>query len=257
VTPRSGDDGRNVLTITGDAVIVITLQRPEQANALNLEVQRALLSAFDDVARDPDARAVVVTGAGRSFCAGGDLSLIRTIRHDLDVRQETLDLARHLFDRVLSFERPVVAAVNGPAIGAGCTLALLCDVVFMADTAYLAEPRVGFGLVPGDGATLLWPLLAGLPAARAYLLSGDRLPAEEAHRIGIVHRVVAGDAVLDEAKRYAARLAASPPNAVRATKRLLELDVARAVAHLDLAMQAEFDSVEDLIAPEPDGDGDR
>jgi enoyl-CoA hydratase len=139
----------------------------------------------------------------------------------------------------------VIAAVNGPAVGAGATLALLCDIVLMAQQAYLAEPRVSIGLVPGDGSAIVWPLLAGVPAARAYLLTGDRMPAAEAHRLGLVHRVVGRDDLLTEAMTLADRLAGLSPHAVRATKRALNLQVeSAALAGFEFALDAESQSFE-------------
>jgi enoyl-CoA hydratase len=237
--------------ITGDLVRVITLHRPAQANAITREVQRGLLDALDAIVSADDARAIVLTGEGKAFSAGGDFSLIRAIQRDLDARRETLQLARELFLRFTSLELPVIAAVNGPAVGAGCTLALLCDVMFMADNAFLSEPRVSIGLVPGDGAATLWPHVAGLAAARAYLLSGERVSARDAHSIGMAHRVVPADELLSAALRYASRLSSYAPTAVRATKRLLGLNSSATIAHLQLAIGEEFRSIDDVdLSPE-------
>jgi enoyl-CoA hydratase/carnithine racemase len=126
----------------------------------------------------------------------------------------------------------------------------MCDVVFMADDAYLSDPHIRIGLVPGDGGVVLWPLLGGLPAARAYLLTGDRVPAAEAFRLGLVYRVVGADAVRATALAFAERISTLPPSAVRATKRALnaQLRLASAIA-FDDALEAEdrtFDSIEHL-----------
>jgi enoyl-CoA hydratase len=202
-----------------------------------------MLSAVRTVADDPEVRALVVTGAGDTFSAGGDFGLIEQMQRDTDLRQATLRRSRTLFWSLVALEIPVIAAVNGPAVGAGATLALLCDIVLMAEQAYLAEPRVSIGLVPGDGSAIVWPLLAGIPAARAYLLTGDRIPAAEAHRLGLVHRVVAGNALLAEAMGLADRLAGLSPHAVRATKRALNLHLeSAALAGFELALEAESQS---------------
>ena len=157
------------------------------------------------------------------------------MQENTDLRQATLNRSRSLFWSLVALEIPVIAAVNGPAVGAGATLALLSDIVLMAEHAYLAEPRVSIGLVPGDGGAIVWPLLAGVPAARAYLFTGDRMPAEEAYRLGLVHRVVAGDSLLAEAMELADRLAGLSPHSVRATKRALNL-------HLESAALAGFEA---------------
>jgi enoyl-CoA hydratase len=153
-----------------------------------------------------------------------------------------------LFERVNDLDMPLVAAVNGAAVGAGCTLALLCDMIVMANDTYLSDPHVNVGLVPGDGGVVLWPALAGLPAARALLLTGDRLTAADAHRLGIVHSIVEHDAVVETAHALALRLAAQPRAAVRATRRLLRGDTNLLLAALDRTLAAEnetFDALAD------------
>ena len=224
--------------VSGGSVRVVTLQRPATRNALDEELHTHLLEALDGIATDADVRAVVLTGSGRAFSAGGDIGLIRRMQEDRRLRRETLETGRRLFDRFANLGVPVIAAVNGAAVGAGCTLALMCDVVFMADDAYLSDPHIRIGLVPGDGGVVLWPLLGGLPAARAYLLTGDRVPAAEAFRLGLAYRVVGPDVVRATALAFAERIATLPPSAVRATKRALN-------AHLRLAAAIAFDDALD------------
>jgi enoyl-CoA hydratase len=206
-------------------VRVLTLNRPASRNALDGELHAAMLLAVRTIAAEPDVRAVVLTGAGDAFSAGGDFDLIKRMQEDAEFRRLTLDRGRSLFRNLLELDVPVIAAVNGPAVGAGATLALLCDIVLMADDTYLAEPRVSIGLVPGDGGAILWPLLAGVPAARAYLFTGDRMSAQEAHRLGLIHRLVSADTVVAEAISLAERLAELPPHSLRATKSALNRQV--------------------------------
>jgi enoyl-CoA hydratase len=235
----------------GTTVWTITLDRPDQRNAVNPALHEALLAELDAAARDHEVRAIVVTGAGSTFSAGGDLQLIQAMQTDHDLRHATLATSRSIFNAVTSLSVPIVAAVNGPAVGAGCTIALLADVVFIAAGAYLADPHVNLGLVPGDGATVLWPLLAGLPAARAYLLTGDRISAAEAHRVGLVHRVVPDAEVVSEAVAFAGRLASRPAAAVRATKQALNLHLTGSEPAFEFALDAEarsFDSEEHRAA---------
>jgi enoyl-CoA hydratase len=232
-----------ILRSEGSRIRVLTLNRPASRNALDGPLHAAMLSAVRTVADEPEVRALVVTGAGDAFSAGGDFGLIEAMQRDTDLREATLNRSRALFWSLVSLEIPVIAAVNGPAVGAGATLALLCDIVLMAEQAYLAEPRVSLGLVPGDGSAIVWPLVAGIPAARAYLLTGDRMPAEEAHRLGLVHRVVGRNALLAEAMALADRLAGLSPHAVRTTKRALTLQVeSAALAGFELAIEAESQS---------------
>jgi enoyl-CoA hydratase/carnithine racemase len=232
-----------VLRSEGTRIRTLTLNRPTARNALDEALHTALLSAVRSVAADPDVRAVVITGTGPAFSAGGDFGFIEEMQEDADLRQATLSRGRSLFWSLIALEIPVIAAVNGPAVGAGATLALLSDIVLMAQHAYLAEPRVNIGLVPGDGGAIVWPLLAGVPAARAYLFTGDHLPAEEAYRLGLVHRVVDGDSLLAEAMELADRLAGLSAHSVRATKRALNLALeSAALAGFELALEAESQS---------------
>jgi enoyl-CoA hydratase len=235
--PEAAGPGEPV-GVSGGSVRILTLQRPATLNALDEELHTHLLAALDSIAADDDVRAVVLTGTGRAFSAGGDTGLIRRMQEDRRLRRETLDTGRRLFDRFANLSVPVIAAVNGAAVGAGCTLALMCDVVFMADDTYLSDPHIMIGLVPGDGGVVLWPLLGGLPAARAYLLTGDRVPAAEALRLGLVYGVVGPDVVRATALAFAERIATLPTNAVRATKRALN-------AHLRLAAAIAFDGALD------------
>jgi len=208
-------------------------------------MQGAVLSAVQAVSADPVVRAVVLTGAGTAFSAGGDFELIRRMQNDPDVRRRILDQSRSLFAALRDLHVPIVAAVNGPAIGAGCTLALLCDIVIVTEGASFGDPRVVFGLVPGDGAAALWPLLGGLPAARSYLLTGDRISADEAYRIGLVSRIVPADDLLQTVTAVAARLTSLPPAALQATKRVLNRHLATAEAPVfELALAAESASLD-------------
>jgi enoyl-CoA hydratase len=242
------DTGDVILRSEGSRVRVLTLNRPANRNALDGPLHAAMLSAVRLVATDPEVRAVVITGAGDAFSAGGDFALIEQMQQDPDLRKAVLNRSRSLFWSLVALEVPVIAAVNGPAVGAGATLALLCDIVLMAEGAHLAEPRVNIGLVPGDGSAIIWPLLAGIPAARAYLLTGDRMPAAEAQRLGLVHRVVEPDTLMTEAMALADRLAGLSPHSVRATKRALNFAVeSAALAGFEAALDAEsqsFDTAE-------------
>jgi enoyl-CoA hydratase/carnithine racemase len=232
--------------VSGDFVLTITLNRPQTLNALDEELHRGLVAAFESAASS-GARAIVLTGEGRAFSAGGDLEMIRTLQDDRQARRRVLETGRRLFGLLAAYPIPVIAAVNGPAIGAGCTLALLCDIVMMADDAILADPHVRVGLVPGDGGTVLWPLLAGLGTARALLLSGDSLSAPEAHRLGLAYRIVSSGLLMSEATAQAERIAALPRVAVRETKQTLNLHVAQASALFEYGLAAEdrsFDSLE-------------
>jgi enoyl-CoA hydratase len=234
---------QSAVQVDGGAVRLLTLNRPETLNAIDDDLHRALLKALTDASQDDAVRAVVLTGRGRAFSAGGDIDLIRAMRTDTDLRSRVLQQGRQIFDLVSTMPMPTIAAINGPAVGAGCTLGLLCDIVVMADDAHLADPHVALGLVPGDGGTVIWPLVAGFPAARAHLLTGDPVSAHDAYRLGLVHQVTPRSQSLDAAKRLAERIAALPAIAVRETKRCLNLHLTQTNgAGFDLAMEAEYHS---------------
>lgn len=218
------------------AVRIVTLNRPEKLNAISGELHSALLVVLRELRGSNTTRAAVLTGSGRAFSAGADMDLIKRMQDDRTVRDETMATAHALFEEFTALKIPVVAAVNGPAVGAGCTLALLCDVVVMQESSFLAEPRVSVGLVPGDGASLVWPLLGGLAVAKAYLLTGDRITAPEAWRLGLVHQVVESGP-LGAAIRIAERLAGFPALGVQETKRILNLHIMG--SWLDEAIEAE------------------
>jgi enoyl-CoA hydratase len=220
-------------------VALVTLARPDQRNAMDGEVTDALLAAVRALRDDDTVRAMVITGSGGAFSAGGDLDTIRAMREDKQVRATILDAHNDLFREAIRLPFPTVAAVNGPAVGAGVTVALLCDLVVMAESAYLCDPRVSLGLLDGAGGLVLWPLLTSLSSAKEYLLLGDRVTGPEAHRLGLANRVVPAADVLEESLRLGHRLAALPPQAVRETKRLLNIHVDRAATTLGECSRAE------------------
>jgi enoyl-CoA hydratase len=226
-----------------DAVRIVTLNRPEALNATNEALHHALVAVWGHIAADPEARAVVVTGAGRAFSAGGDFEHFVELWDDLDLRQKEIDGARRLLTEMVDFPLPVVAAVNGPAVGLGCNLAVCSDIVLIAESAYIADPHVRVGLTAADGGAPTWPLLMGMLRAKEYLLTSERIPAEQAVALGLANRVVPVADLLDQALLVAGKLAAQPPQAVRSTKRALNMHVKRAMAGvLEYALAEEFSS---------------
>jgi enoyl-CoA hydratase len=221
-------------------VRVVTLNRPEQLNATNHVLHAGLAGLFPQLDADDEARVAVLTGAGRAFSAGGDFNYIDELSRDADLRSLTLVHGRQIVTGMVGCRLPIVAAVNGPAVGLGCSLVALSDVVFMAESAHLADPHVVLGLVAADGGPVVWPLLTSLQLAKEYALTGDRIPAERAAAIGLVNHVCPDDQVLDQAMACAHRIARLPKGAVEDTKRVLNLQMERAVlAVLDYALAAE------------------
>jgi enoyl-CoA hydratase/carnithine racemase len=225
-------------------VRLIELNRPDRLNSMSEELHSALASVWDEVAADPRARVVVLTGRGRAFSAGGNFEIMTRVQRDPAFRERNVDEARRIITGMVRCPLPVIAAVNGPAVGLGCSLALLSDLVLIAEGAHIADPHVQVGLVAGDGGALVLPLLVGLTRAKELLFLGDRVSAEEAVRLGIANRVVPKDKLLEEAMQLAERLAALPVGALRETKRAVNLHLEQAVAAaLEPALLAERDSM--------------
>ncbi|WP_106402565.1 enoyl-CoA hydratase/isomerase family protein [Actinocorallia populi] len=219
----------------------ITLNRPEALNAVNDSLHTGLAKLWPQLSEDRNARAAVLTGAGKAFSAGGDFTYLKELRDDPELRASTIAHGRDLVLGMARCRIPVVAAVNGPAVGLGCSLVALSDVVYMAENAYLADPHVQVGLVAADGGPLTWPLHTSLLLAKEYALTGARIPAERAVQMGLANHVAADP--LAEATECAAKIAKLPRQAVESTKRLLNLQLERAVlATLDFAMTAEHQS---------------
>lgn len=227
----------------GTSVWTLTLNTPESRNAVDEVLQPALLESLLDAARDREIRSLVITGAGSVFSAGADFALIHRMQADVALRRTTFELSRELFRALTSLDIPVIGAINGPAIGAGCTLALLCDVVVMSESATLGDPRIKLGLVSGDGGAIIWPIVAGLPAARLHLMLGDIIDAAEAYRIGLASKVVTSSDLLTYAHSLAEQLAAMPQSAMRDTKRILNASIASADSDLfERAMLSESEA---------------
>lgn len=220
---------------------IITLNRPDALNAVNDALHTGLARLWPRLAEDRDARAAVITGRGKAFSAGGDFTYLDEIGRDADLRARTIAHGRDLVLGMVRCRVPVVAAVNGPAVGLGCSLVALSDIVYLAETAYLADPHVQVGLVAADGGPLTWPLHTSLLLAKEYAITGARIPAERAVEMGLANHVVADPVA--EALACAKRIAGLPQQAVESTKRLLNLHLERAVlATLDFATTAEEQS---------------
>jgi enoyl-CoA hydratase len=224
-------------------VRVVRLTRPEQLNAINDELHLGLTRVFPQLDADPDARVAVITGEGRAFSAGGDFDLLDRMTKDRGLRRDVIAEGRELVVNMIRCRVPVVAAVNGPAVGLGCSVIALSDVVYMAESAYLSDPHVTVGLVAADGGPLTWPLHTSLLLAKEYAFTGDRITAKRAAEIGLANHVCPDDDVLSAALAAAHKIAALPQQAVEATKRVLNLHLERAVlATIDFAMAAETES---------------
>jgi enoyl-CoA hydratase len=199
-------------------VLRVVIDHPDSAiNAVDDDLHHDLTMLFAYLKREQEARAILLTGRGRAFSVGGDYEWFRS----LDSPRRLFDLhrdARQMIWDLLDVELPIVAAVNGHAMGLGASLALLCDVIFMAESAKIADPHVRAGIVAGDGGTAIWPMAVGPARAKEYLLTGDSLTAKRAEEIGLVNYCVPDAELEERAMAMANRLAAGAPMAVRYTK---------------------------------------
>jgi len=214
----------SVLLAVSDGVAVLTLNRPDKLNAFAGEMRERMVEALDAVAADPAVRVLVITGAGKGFCSGGDVQHMVELKGraaGFDELAPLLDAGRAVVARLAAFEVPVIAAVNGVAAGAGCNLALACDVRLASSEARFGETFVRIALHPDWGGTYHLPRLVGTAAALDLCWTGELIDAGEAHRLGLVERVFPSAEFEARWREYAARLAAAPATSVRAIKRSL------------------------------------
>ena len=225
-----------ILRETLSGVVVLTLNRPQALNALSDAVMGALDTILTELEADPSVRCVVLEGAGRAFAAGADVSAMS--------ESEALPAELDRWQRVRAFEKPLIAAVHGYALGGGCELAQACDIVIAADDARFGLPEVSLGIIPGAGGTQLTPRAVGKSLAMEMVLAGRTLTADEALAYGLCSRVVAREALRDEAIALATAIASRPPIAVRLAKRAVaeayEQTLEAGAAHERAAFETAF-----------------
>jgi enoyl-CoA hydratase len=201
-------------------VVTIMFNRPDRLNAIDWDLYRVFVETLEDIARDTSIPAVVISGAGRAFCAGGDISFMRQMYEGEIAKAEVQQLQVRFFRTQMGMPAPTIAVVNGPAVGLGCTFALSCDLIYASARARFSDPHVQMGLAPGDGGALLWPLLVGPGKAKELLFTGDALAADEAHRLGLVNHLLPEDELHGAALAFAERLARGPRETIQAIKSL-------------------------------------
>lgn len=211
---------KSVIIDQKEGVATITLNRPERLNAIDDAIHQTLEQLFIEMDNDSRIHAIVITGAGRAFCSGGDVKDMDGQQRGLTQRKEFAPTrhSRHLLRNMLECETPIIAAINGDAVGLGASIALLCDVIFAAETARIGDTHVRVGLAAGDGSAVIWSMLCGVAKAKQYLMTGDLISAREAERIGLVNVVVAEGKAYEEAWKFAKRLADGPIQAIKWTK---------------------------------------
>ncbi|MCZ6618894.1 MAG: enoyl-CoA hydratase-related protein [Gammaproteobacteria bacterium] len=199
-----------------DGVAVATLNRPEKLNAVDGRMHHEFTHLSSDADADPEVKVLVITGAGRAFCAGGDFG--GTSSSPVTGTGATMQEARQIVDNLLDCSKPVISAVNGYAMGLGATVALLADIVVASDRAVFADTHVRMGIGAGDGGQVIWPLLMGVNRAKYFMMTGERLTAAEAEKLGLVNFVVEHDQLMDRALSIGGELARGPSRAISASK---------------------------------------
>jgi len=201
-----------------ERVLKITLNRPEKYNALNEEGHRELTYVWREVDDDPDIDVVILTGAGKAFSAGGDFDMVEKLTHDFETRTKIWKEARDLVYNMINCGKPIISAINGPAVGAGLVAALLADISIVAESVSITDGHTRLGVAAGDHAAIIWPLLCGMAKSKYYLLTCDRLDGAEAERIGLVSLCVEDAQLQDKAMEVAQKLKGGAPTAIRWTK---------------------------------------
>jgi enoyl-CoA hydratase len=223
--------------LEGRGVATIVMDRPDQLNAVDAEMHTELAKVFRAMNADPDVRVIILTGRGKAFSAGGDLDWMQRMIDDPSEFERVAVEAKEIVLSMLDIEKPIIAKVNGHAVGLGATLALFCDLIFASTKARIGDPHVLAGLVAADGGAIIWPQLVGYARAKEYLLTGELLVAEDAARIGLINRAVPPEELDALVQGYADKLANGAQKAIRWTKASVNIGLKQlAVSIMDAAL---------------------
>jgi enoyl-CoA hydratase len=240
MTDRYARYQRLALDRPAPGVLRVTMNNPERLNSADAIMHRELAEIWRDVDADDEVRAVVLTGAGRAFSAGGDFDMIQEIVDDFAMRARILKEARDIVRNILDCEKPVVSAMRGPAVGAGLVCGLLADISIATPEAKIIDGHTRLGVAAGDHAVIVWPLLCGMAKAKYYLLTCDPLTGAEAERIGLISLVVPDEALDAKAVEVAERLASGAQHAIRWTKHALNHWIRAAAPAFDASAALEM-----------------
>ncbi len=237
----NASDYRTIEVARDGRVLTLTMNRPEALNAIDMVMHEELSRVFTDAARDPDSDVIVLTGAGRAFSAGGDIAWMQDAIDDPASFERTAVEAKQIVFSLLDCEKPVVAKINGAAIGLGATMALFSDVIFAAEEAKIADPHIRVGLVAGDGGAVIWPQLIGYARAKEFLMTGDSLTGAEAARIGLVNHAFPAADLDQRVDAFTQRLVDGPTQAIRWTKTAVNIGL-KQLAHsiMDVGLSYEL-----------------
>lgn len=252
---RTAPDYRDFETITIEKrgrVLHVTFNRPEVLNAVNEELHVEMANIFYQINTDPTVDIVVLSGAGRAFCAGGDAAWMQREIDDPTGFDHTVLEAKRVIFSILDCEKPIICRMNGDAVGLGATIALYCDMIVAADHARIGDPHVKVGLVAGDGSTIIWPQLIGFCRAKEYLMTGRLIDAKDAAQIGLINYAVPAAELDAKVNELVDRLLNLPAKAVRWTK--VSVNVAlKQLAHSSLDTALAYEALSNLTADRQEG----
>lgn len=224
-------------------VALVTMNNPENMNAFSDDMHVAMREVWEHLALDSKVRSIVLTGAGKAFSAGGNIPGFIRDYEDMESRRASLRGAKRLQDAMTECPKPMIAAVNGPAVGLGCSVAVSCDIVYIAESTFMADTHVNIGLVAGDGGAATWPFYMSMLKAKYYLLTGERIPAKECVELGLANFAVPDAELIDRACELGERLAKQPKQALEETKRALNIHLQQAINMVaPFALSAESES---------------
>lgn len=225
-------------------LLTITLSRPEQLNAVNLKLHEELAEVFVFATADPHSDVVLLTGSGKAFSAGGDISHISNNANNPDLFDEEVRLAKRIAFSMLDLDKPLICKMNGHAVGLGATVALFCDIIFASEKARIGDPHVLVGLVAGDGGAAIWPQRVGLCRAKELLFTGDLVTAKQAVEMGLINHCVPDEELDVVVDAFCQRMLNGAQGAIRATKILLNMELKRIVhSMMDAGLAYEARSV--------------
>jgi enoyl-CoA hydratase len=236
----------NLLIEQQGSILTITINRPEARNAINPGLHEEFSRIFYDADADESVDVVILSGSGGAFCAGGDLNWLLEMHGEPAKTAIGIKRDRKIQHSILDLEKPIIAKVDGPAIGLGCSLALYCDFVYATERSVFADPHVSIGLVAGDGGAVMWPQLIGYARARRYLLTGDPIGASEAANIGLITEMVPEDEIDEKVSRMANRLAKGATHSIKWTKAAINAGL-KVTANAVIDQAAAFENVTQLL----------
>jgi enoyl-CoA hydratase len=211
-------DYKTITFERSERILTVTLNRPDKLNAVGEEMHEELSRLFTDCSNDPDSDVVILTGAGRAFCSGGDIEWMQKMIDDPAHFEKTAREGKQIVFSMLDCEKPIIAKLNGHATGLGATIALFCDVIFASEKARIGDPHVSVGFVAGDGGAVIWPQLIGYAKAKEYLMTGELLSAATAEKLGLINHVVAPEELDQAVASFATKLSKGAIKAIKWTK---------------------------------------